>query len=121
MARIGLIIVKAILLLLLATGAAFATERGPSGCPPGVSPDEFVCFTIAEESARQRKEAKLEKDLSVRPKRRLFTPWASAGAEYLPNSTEWKPYAIGGVRVGRVSMWGGFFGETPAAGVGWNW
>lgn len=107
--------------LMWSAGSAADTPRGPSGCPVGVSEKEFVCFTLAEEAARQKKEARLEHDLAVAPKPRRFARlWATAGAEYLPNDQTYHPYAIGGVAFGRVAVWAGFFGDTPATGVGFN-
>jgi len=108
--------------------------RGTSGCPSGVDSTKWVCLTRDE--AQNLKLEKLDQQdqiISLREQvarlrltapvgiRRFVQPFATVGAEYLPNDPAWHPYGIAGARVGRVSVWGGFFGEEPTAGVGWNW
>ena len=50
----------------------------------------------------------------------IFRPWVVVGAEKLPNVGEYHPYGLAGMDIGRVSLWGGFFGDEPAYGVGWR-
>lgn len=101
------------------------SRRQPNGCPAssGLSEKEWVCFTLAEESERQEKEAKVDGEIErLRRDRRFGRLWASVGAEYVPNAAAdarpWQPYGIGGVRLGRVDLWTGFFGGDAAVGVG---
>jgi len=53
--------------------AKSADERGPSGCPEGVSSKEYVCFTINEETKRQIKISLIESEIQLekakKPKR----------------------------------------------------
>lgn len=102
-----------------------APLRQTNGCPAssGLSEKEWVCFTLDEESDRQRKEAAHDAELgALRLARPRFAHlWATVGAEYLPNATTgpWQPYGIGGVTLGRrLDLWGGFFGSDAALGVG---
>lgn len=115
--------------------AASAT-RGLSGCPPsaGLSDKEWVCLT--REEAAQDKLVRLgltdqiidlkEENQKLRARvptglRKFVKPWATIGAEKLLNTNEYKPYGLAGLSVGKVDVWGGFFGDSPAAGVGWRW
>lgn len=109
-----------------------------SGCPPvvGETAEEtvqrWVCFKTREEAKRQFKILNLEQELAdvrldlVRAEGRGLKKygrlWANVGVEYLPNVDEdqYQPYAIGGVTLGPIGIWGGFFGDDPAIGLGWQ-
>ena len=103
----------------IADDAVAKHEPRPTWCQSG-----YVCLTTQELAERtaaiwhiRAENANLKYNLSV-----LRKPWwVSAGLEYLPNEAKTYPYAIGGLRLGRVSVWGGAFGSSPAVGVGWNW
>ncbi len=57
-----LICILASIWMICVPSMVFA-ERGPSGCPLGVSPSDYVCFTLDEEADRQMKELNLERTL----------------------------------------------------------
>lgn len=108
--------------------AASTESRGPSGCPPGVSPAEFVCFTIAEEAARQEKELDLEQALAdtrldlvlAQKRKRSGRLWSSVGVGYSLNEKTYDPYGYMGTSLGPVGIWGGFWGDSPSVGIGWQ-
>lgn len=54
--------------LLIATSSAWSDAskpiRGPSGCPAGLDPAKWICYTVAEEAARQEAEITLEERLN---------------------------------------------------------
>jgi len=104
-------------------------SRGPSGCPPlkylntQETAKKWVCFTLKEEGQRQKKEAEMLGELDIfrlKKPRRFGRFWTNVGVEYLPNETQdsFSGYAIGGIALGPVNAWGGFFGSEPAVGLG---
>lgn len=103
--------------------AGSTASRGPSGCPEGVSPAEYVCFTLEEEAARQIKINKIESALAVaraqRP-RRFGKFWSSVGASYDPVAKTTSPFGYGGITFGRAYVYGGFFGSEPSVGFGFT-
>lgn len=124
----------AILLLFLTLAAAHAgtSSRQTNGCPPEsrLAESEWVCFTLDEEADRQEAELDLESALGrlkldlarahAKKLRRFANVWSTVGVEYLPNAQTYEPYVLGGITVGRVDLWGGFFGDSPAIGLGWR-
>ena len=114
-----------ILLLFSCIGSVFGSEPQPKGCPP-----KMVCMTVKEAATMRKKQAAADLELDelkyenrklsflVKKPSKIFL---DVGLEYLPNLTDkYQPYAIGGVRFGRISLWGGTFGDEPALGVGWS-
>jgi hypothetical protein len=118
------------LLLLGSLGTSIAasdksTVNSSVSCPPN-----YVCLTMEEAAQLRRKqiEADVEIDdlkyelaklkiLVKRPGRVHVT----GGIEYIPNLDEhYQPYLIIGTDFGRVSIWGGTFGDEPAVGLGWQ-
>ena len=91
-----------------ATAAPTASsERGPSGCPPGVDPRRFVCFSIDEEADRQVKIALLERDLKlarVKGKRVGCVAGAGLGVAGVVDE-EFNLRAVPGVTVGVTCGW----------------
>jgi hypothetical protein len=82
-------------------------------------PENLVCFTIEEAGRIDERLIELEAENKILKRKLRWTrPWASVGVEYLPDLDDYDPYAIGGWNLGRVSVWGGFFGDEPAVGIG---
>ena len=101
-------------LALCGVAAAVEPER-PAWCKPG-----WECIQTKEMADDTLQHIALHTEI-IRLKSQLSRRWwATVGAEYLPNTDEYQPYGIGGVNLGRVSVWGGFFGDIPAVGVGWR-
>ena len=112
----------ATLLLSLTIGLSMADST--------TCPDKMVCLTIAAAQAmrveQERATLKIEdleydnarlKYLAKRPSR----VWLQGGIEFLPNLDDhYEPYLLGGINLGRVTLWGGAFGDEPVIGLGWR-
>lgn len=48
-----------------------AQERGPSGCPPGVSEREYICLTLKEAARTDETLIRLKRDLDLARARRF--------------------------------------------------
>ncbi len=122
-----------ILSLLLVTsvilGTSFATSPLFAACP-ATMPGGTVCLTFLEMAEiRQAQEMQSLEVADLRYEvaryksllKRSGKAFAQAGMEYLPNEDESiQPYLIGGWNFGRVTVWGGAFGDSPVIGLGWN-
>ena len=64
LSRLTSLLLSCALCITFGTGTAFAQKRGPSGCPPGVSPKEFVCYTLVEDAKTTGKILNLEEALN---------------------------------------------------------
>lgn len=116
-------------MLLLSSSLALAVDLKPNppDCPKG--PDgkpKYRCLTLDEYAAITEEylttKARLDK---LEWQRNHFggnylKPWMIWGVERLPNDGQYHPFGIAGVDIGRVNVWAGSFGDTPAYGIGWR-
>ncbi len=120
---------KSILLSLLLISSVFLGTSLAGECPPSMPPGT-VCLTVLEMAEiRQAQEMQTLEAAELRYQvvkyksllKRSGRVFAQAGMEYLPNEDESiQPYLIGGFNFGRMSVWGGAFGDSPVFGLGWN-
>ena len=121
--KLSLWLLAGVLLLALTTGAfAASTESSPTPRPDWCH-QGWQCLPTAElaEATEEIWLLRAENEsLRFKARHAIGRVWGQIGVEYLPNDAQYEGYATVGVNVGRVGLWGGFYGDSPVVGVGWG-